>query len=167
MQNNLHKKFIGLMLLIVLAAPVLFYVSYFIQQKIVQAQMKEALEQKMLQTITLKSADVKWIKPNKEILIQGELFDIKNYKTIGDKIIFTGLYDKAETKLALDFAKNLKKKNNQNNAENILKIYFSATIIPNLQYTFYKLPITKTTFASIIANTTKGYCSNLYAPPNA
>lgn len=55
------------------------------------------LEKPYIKLIHLKTADVKWIKPGKEILIDGEFFDVKKITKNGKELLVTGIFDKIET----------------------------------------------------------------------
>ncbi len=79
--------------------PVILTVMFQVQRAIVRHRMEEALEKKQLVTITLKTDEVRWHKKGKEIIINGEFFDIKSFTISGTTINFTGLYDKQEKQL--------------------------------------------------------------------
>ncbi len=62
-------------------------------------EIKERLEENLLHTIRVKNDDYRWIKPGKEIMVEGRMFDIKHYREVGSETEFTGLYDEEETAL--------------------------------------------------------------------
>jgi hypothetical protein len=131
----LQKKILAFIALLLVAAPLFFFTGYLIKQKIIQHQMKEQLENASLQTIAVNKDAVTWVKKNKEVVINGELFDIKSYSVTGDKIILTGLYDAAENKLKKEFANLMQhKKNGSAPLEQlILKLIFAAVVNQNQQ----------------------------------
>lgn len=57
----------------------------------------EALEQKESITITIPLHELRWIEKGKELMVGGEMFDVRKYKIYGDTVMLTGLYDKDET----------------------------------------------------------------------
>lgn len=61
--------------------------------------MEKKLTQESLQTITLEASAVIWLKINKEILINGEPFDVKTITRSGSQITFSGLFDLKEKEL--------------------------------------------------------------------
>lgn len=61
--------------------------------------MKEKLEEEMLHTIVVPAKQLIWAKYNKEIRVDGKMFDIKSMRVENDNYIFTGLYDEEETAL--------------------------------------------------------------------
>jgi hypothetical protein len=86
-------------MLLLIAAPLFLFVGFIVKQKIIQHQMLEQLENASLQTITVNQTAVTWVKKNKELIVDGKMFDVKSYIITGDKIILTGLFDEEENKL--------------------------------------------------------------------
>lgn len=78
--------------------------------------MKEELEKQLLHTITVKSDAIVWMKPGKEILVYGKMFDIKTAKEENGNTIFSGLYDEEETALNNAFNSGWDKKNSEQNS---------------------------------------------------
>jgi hypothetical protein len=107
------KKILAGMLLLIVAAPIFFFAGLLFQQKLIRHKMEEKLERSFLQTITVSKADFKWIKKNKEIIIEGKLFDVKEYSIKSDSVIFSGLYDEAESQLEKDMAGIMDQKKNE------------------------------------------------------
>jgi hypothetical protein len=136
---NFIKKIISFGMLLLVAAPLIIFSAYSVKQKIVQIEMEEALEQRMLQTITLNNAAVIWEEEGKEIIIDGSLFDVKSYCIIKDKIILTGLYDMQETALKQQVEKLQQQKNNSENSNDnvVLKFMFTVAILPNQIESFF------------------------------
>lgn len=73
--------------------------------------MEERMETSLLHSITLEEKKVIWIKPGKEILINGKMFDIKNTLKSKGKITFQGLYDEEETALKMNLEKGMHQQN--------------------------------------------------------
>lgn len=62
--------------------------------------MKEKMEERLLHSVTLENSKIVWVKAEKEIVIEGRMFDVKRYETKNNKTVFTGLYDEEETALS-------------------------------------------------------------------
>ena len=118
------KKILASLLLLLLATPLFFFIGYLVKREIVYHEMMEKLESASLHTITLDLAEVNWIKANKEVMIEGKLFDIKNSEIIDNKIKLTGLFDYEETKLEKDFTDTFHTNQNQSSPFNPLKLKF-------------------------------------------
>ena len=73
--------------------------------------------------------DVKWIKKDKEILVYGEMFDVKTSVKSGENIVFTGLYDKDEQKLHENLKDFMHRKNKQSAPLNELLAKFFSTAV--------------------------------------
>lgn len=97
--KKIISKITALLFLVIAGGP-LFYSAHFLyKQREIRHEMKEKLEAQYLQTITLNKKDVHWFKKNKEIKIGDHFFDVKEWHTLGDNVIFKGLYDKEEEAL--------------------------------------------------------------------
>lgn len=73
------KKITALLFALIGFAPLLFIIFAGIKQQKIRRNMELGLENRMLQTITLARQDVYWVKEGKEVLINGRMFDVKNF----------------------------------------------------------------------------------------
>ena len=94
-----HRKITASGLLLLLAIPLFFTVGIIVKQKIIRYQRDKRLDTELLQTVTVSVENLLWIKPRKEILLDGKLFDVKSFKTEGNKISLTGFFDSEEDEL--------------------------------------------------------------------
>ena len=79
--------------------PLLFALFFLVKQQAIRYEMKERLEKERLHTITVRQDKVVWAKYNKEIIVEGKMFDIKSYSIKDSICFFTGLFDEEETAL--------------------------------------------------------------------
>ena len=100
-----------MILLLILAIPLLFSVSVLVKQQIAQYQRNEKFSKEILQTITVSSEAVYWVKAEKEVLFNGKLFDVKSYIKKGNSISLTGFFDDKEDKLVQQIVKFALQKN--------------------------------------------------------
>lgn len=105
------KIFTAFALLLILATPLFFSVSVLVKQQMAQAQRNEKFSKEILQTITVSSSEIFWVKPEKEILFKGKLFDVKSYTKNGTSISLTGFFDHKEDKLVQQIVKLALQKN--------------------------------------------------------
>jgi len=128
-----NKKIINaVVLLLILATPLFFSVSVLVKQQIVQYQRNEKFSKEILQTITISSTTVYWIKPGKEILFNGKLFEVKFYVKKGNNISLTGFFDDKEDKLVQQIVKLALQKNQSGSplSEPAIKfLFFPAYVI--------------------------------------
>lgn len=92
--------------------------------------MKEKMEKQLLHTIALKNENIVWVKANKEIVVDGKMFDVKFYTTTNGVTTFTGLYDEEETRLNAVVNKEMGGKSEKQNS-------FLAQIVQLLQGFFW------------------------------
>ena len=105
------KKIVAFVFVIITLCPVIAFYTLSICKKIVQHQMEEKIERSLLQTIVAKKGSFTWIKMNKEILINGKMFDVKSYKINVEETTFKGLYDEDEKKIVQDINELSSEKN--------------------------------------------------------
>ena len=105
------KKILAFVMLLAVAAPLLFFAGFLLKQKLIENDMEEMLENTSLQTVTVNLADIQWVKENKEAVIDGKSFDVKSSITKGDQVILTGLYDNEEDGLHEEFNNFVQQKN--------------------------------------------------------
>lgn len=136
------NKIIAFVMLLVLATPLCYVASLTIQQLFVKIAMEKKLKTAALQHITLPINEVQWHDKDKEIIINGKLFDVENYTVTYGLATFKGLYDSVEDGIN-------KKLNNFENKQ-IAPIY-------KLIVKFFSTPI----FSTIVNNILFSYCEFL------
>lgn len=95
----------------------------------IKHEMKERLEENNLQTVTLKNQDVVWYEKGREIIIQGELFDVKTYIEHQEYTSFVGLFDKAESSYASIADKTMSKSAENKQLEDIGAYFHQLLLI--------------------------------------
>jgi len=118
------KKILAFSMLFLVVAPLLVFIGFLVKREIIYHEMMEKLESASLHTITVRVADVNWKKKNKEVVIDGKLFDVKYAEIIDNKIKLTGLFDEEENKLEKDFANTFNSNKNQQAPFSQLKLKF-------------------------------------------
>lgn len=98
-RKNIISKIIAVIFFIVTAAPLFFSSLLLIKQQYARHKIKEKLETGLLHTIILPENGIVWVKKNKEIRIDNELFDVKSILKENNKIIITGVFDHEETEI--------------------------------------------------------------------
>jgi len=74
-----------------------FFGAMLINQFEVQSKLEGSHS---LQTLRLNTKEVKWIKNNKEILVDGKYFDVKHAEIEGSMTVFAGFFDTEEDELS-------------------------------------------------------------------
>ncbi len=112
MPINKKTTAIAITLIVIIVAPLFFYAGYFIKQQQIQSQMSAKLKQNRLSTLIIKQDDIKWVKTNKEILVNGRLFDVNSIIKKADCFEITGLFDGDEDLLQKEITDLHHRKNN-------------------------------------------------------
>ena len=97
MVKKITRSIAPLLLLFLSAMPLLFALFIQVKQEVIRNRMKANLASLHLQTITVRKENVRWVEGEKEILVNGRMFDIKSRKLQNDIYSFSGLYDDDET----------------------------------------------------------------------
>ena len=117
-------------LMIVILCPLLIYTTLSFHKHLVKWQMEERLEHAALKTISLKKDAFTWVKINKEIVVNGRLFDVKSYVNKDENIIFKGLYDDEEKEIIHGINSLVhNKKNSSSHTFTLFKIMLIPLII--------------------------------------
>lgn len=115
-------------MVLLLAIPLLFSIGFLLKQRFVQMDMQEKLENSSLQTITVPIDQLVWVIPEKEIMIDGKLFDIRSMGKAGKSLILTGLFDKDEDRIKQKLMTILSEQDNDSKSrENSLLLLLFST----------------------------------------
>jgi hypothetical protein len=114
--------------------PLLFALFFLVKQQTIRHEMKERLERELLHTIAVPQDKVVWAKYNKEIIVEGKMFDVESYSIKDSVCVFTGLFDEEETALN-DL---LEKKTNDKNENELLAQLFQWLQSPCISLSFHE-----------------------------
>ena len=120
----IKKKILAFAMLLLVAAPLFLILGHLVKRELIYHQMMEKLENNSLHTISIRLADINWIKKNKEVMVDGKLFDVKSWKIIDGQAKLVGLFDDEETKLEKEFSSTMQQNNNQQAPINQLALKF-------------------------------------------
>lgn len=160
------KNILAFSMLLLVVAPLLFFIGFLVKREIIYHKMMEKLESASLHTITIRLADVNWTKKNKEVMIDGKLFDVKYAEIIADKINLTGLFDDEETKLEKNISTAFHSNKNQQTPFSQLKLkfifnfYFNEDHLSNSIFVFQSKKAYSTFNEVAVTN-----CSTVASPP--
>ena len=122
--RSFKRQTTALGLLLLAALPVLISVGFSVKQSIIHRQREKRFEQEILQTITVSSKEVIWLKAGKEILHDGKMFDVKSFKNNGTNLELTGFYDQKEDKLVKEIKGFVQQKEDSGSKANYLVVKF-------------------------------------------
>lgn len=106
------KKILAAFLLVLILAPLSYMFIFQAKQLSIQRRMKKELESSLVQTVVLPASKLIWVKPDKEILLDQKMFDIKTISYNADgNVCITGLFDHLETGLLTQMKKSWQQDN--------------------------------------------------------
>ena len=125
-------------MLLMLATPLFFSIMVLVKQQVTQYQRNARFSKEILQTITVSSAAIYWVKPGKEILFKGKLFDVKSFLIEDNSILLTGFFDNKEDKLVMQIVKLALQQNQSGSpySQPAIKFLFFAAFIDHLEMNF-------------------------------
>ncbi len=126
---TVKKQLTALGLLLLVALPLVLSVCLFVNQKVLQLQRQERFEKERLQTIVITAEKILWVQDEKEVLINGRLFDVESIKKVGQTLELTGFFDHKEDRIVNHLKNTEQQKNNSTSPLNqsTIKFLFSAT----------------------------------------
>ena len=133
----LSPKIAGIALVILIAMTPLLLPAFLQGKKLwAKYEMKEKLEQSRLHTISLCEGQFTWIKKNQEILVNQELFDVKEWTKKNNHYQFLGLFDKEETQIEkmIVASQNNQPVNSNKKINNIAFFIPTGSIPPETKY---------------------------------
>jgi hypothetical protein len=120
-----NRKYIASFFLVAcIGLPGILFLFYKTKQAFIRHEMEEKLEKLHLQTIQIPVEKIVWYKTNKEIVVEGRLFDIKTLTIENGIASFTGLFDDKESDIK-DLLSALEKKQQGNNDKNLVAKFVS------------------------------------------
>jgi len=105
--------------------------------------MLQSLEENNLTTVRIPEKEFRWYEKNREILVDGKMFDVKSIRLIADTYMVTGLFDEMETEMnALLENFNEEANNNQDKALSLYQVCLGliAENISTEQVKFFLFP---------------------------
>ncbi len=111
--------------MLLVAFPLMGFVFFHYQQKSIRAEIKKAFKSKELSTIRV--CQLKWYKKDKEIIVNGTLFDVSTVSKQPDgTYIVKGLYDYQEQQLH-----QLLDKTTKENQKSPLLVLYASCFVSN------------------------------------
>jgi hypothetical protein len=115
-----NRKYIASFLLVAcIGLPGILFLVYKTKQAFIRHEMEEKLEKLHLQTIQIPVDEIVWYKKNKEIVVEGRLFDIKTLTIENGIATFRGLFDEKESDIK-NLLSNLEKKQRGEKDKNLV-----------------------------------------------
>lgn len=157
------RKLIALSLLLLVAFPLISSLLFYIQEQSIHAEIKKVFKQKELSTIRV--TELKWYEEDKEIIVNGKLFDVSSISLQPDgAYIVKGLFDHQEQELyAL-----LDKTTEESQHSPLLIEYAACFMIDHLnfsQFTIHRIYTCYNTHSGYLETMASQFHPGIIAPP--
>lgn len=110
-------------MLVLISMPAGLFMLYKVQKVLVKHEMREKLDiGSGLQTVVLHQSQVKWHEVNREIVVNGTLFDVLSQTPVPgtDSISFSGLFDEEETELEYKTGRLIREKEKGDDTQRLI-----------------------------------------------
>ncbi|HSK11990.1 MAG TPA: hypothetical protein VK907_02190 [Phnomibacter sp.] len=97
--SDTYRRVATLAILLSLLAPLWYSVDFYVSRMQHRLMMWRETEKGMAHDLVLDSATIQWTKKNRELIIDGEYFDITSIRYNNGKAFVTGVFDHEETKM--------------------------------------------------------------------
>lgn len=102
--SSIYQRIAIFVIGISLMAPMLYSMQFYAERMLHRMEMWQDAKDGLLQTIELDSAGIQWTKKNRELIINGEYFDIVSITYKKGKAEVKGVFDHKETEMHNAFA---------------------------------------------------------------
>jgi hypothetical protein len=115
-QTSTYRRLAVVLLGLALWAPMLYCLHFYADRMAHRAHMWYEAKHEKLETFEVDSATIQWTKKNRELILNGEYFDIVSIKYNSGKATIKGVFDHKETKMHKAFSAATGKKSNHDHA---------------------------------------------------
>lgn len=99
------QSFTSAVLLLLASLPVLAVLYFLVSSRIIEHRQWQLFEQGYSKSYSFSLNDVEWIRPGKEIRVQGRLMDLQSFRIHQGRLEVKGLWDEDETQLHERFSR--------------------------------------------------------------
>lgn len=137
---TVKKRLAAFGLLLLVALPLFFTVNLLVKQKVIQSHREQRFDTELLQTVVIDAQKISWIEEEKELLIDGKLFDVKSFERTGANIVLRGFFDHKEEKTVKQIKETEYQKNKPGSPFNksIAKFLFPPTYLNQQEIVNYE-----------------------------
>lgn len=121
---TVKKQLTAFGLLLLVALPFVLSVCLFVAQKTLQSQRQNRFTTEQIQMVVISAEKFSWVQNEKEVLINGRLFDVKSIKKVGQMLELTGFFDHKEDRIVKHLQNTGQQKNNSHSLLNQLTFNF-------------------------------------------
>lgn len=158
-----RNKTIAIFLLAFILFPLLCSIGLQLFQLYLKHRADYRLENENLTTVSIPLHKVKWVEKEREIMIEGKMFDIKMYSEQDGVLTATGVYDEKETAV-LELLGSFSEKE-QNLLLTHLLLLAQCFYLCYLMYRFYIYNYFINQFSFYTAQLSNPFQQKIFSPP--
>lgn len=117
---RLIKKISFFILFIAAGAPLFLSAVFLTGRIVIQHNMREKMEKENVITIDIPENDFRWHKKNREIIVNGKMFDVKSLVKVDNIYYVSGLFDEQESILNEDLKKMNEERDGRQKSTNLI-----------------------------------------------
>lgn len=102
---RLPKTITAIPIILLVLLPCIYCLYFQVNEYRIWKQMEEKLESAHLQTVIIPVENFRWYEENREIIVDGMMFDVKSIERKDGHYVVTGLFDEEETELHIAMGK--------------------------------------------------------------
>lgn len=106
--QKVRKSMAIAMVFTAMLMPLLYLADFGLERAIHRMEMWEKLQHSRLDTIRVKAAELRWMNPDKELLVNGTFFDVYDIRIENGWATVSGFFDERERAMHLAFANSEK-----------------------------------------------------------
>ena len=125
---RLPKTITAIPIILLVLLPCIYCLYFQVNDYRMWKKMEEKLESAQLQTVIIPVEQFRWYEENREIVVDGTMFDVKSIKREGNNYIVTGLFDEAETKMHIAMGK-LQGREEKGEDASLVSVIISQTLM--------------------------------------
>lgn len=99
------KTITAIPVILLVLLPCIYCLYFQAKQHMIWREMEEKLEGAQLQTVIIPVNEFRWYEEDREIIVNGTMFDVKSIRRENEHYVVTGLFDERETALHIAMGK--------------------------------------------------------------
>ena len=96
---NFKRKLLTSAMLVLIMMPAIYCIYFQVNQQLIRWRMWAMVEENATDIVVIHPSKLYWMKKDREIFVNGMMFDVKSIEKTGDSLRITGEYDYEESGL--------------------------------------------------------------------
>ncbi|MGB8195143.1 MAG: hypothetical protein WCF67_24620 [Chitinophagaceae bacterium] len=131
---RLPKTITAVSIIVLVLMPCIYCLYFQVRHQMIRMEMEQKLKDDQVQTLIIPVKDFRWYEENREIVIDGTMFDVKSIHRQDDNYIVTGLYDTEETELHIAMGRLQQEQASGGPDTEFISFMLSETLVPPVAY---------------------------------